>query len=92
MLRIGVVIDPRYLDHEAGAVHPERPARRGRLTKGKLPGDGEGEVCRDPEQTFDPTEPLAHVIMHIPEPRRHLLGYIGTTAASAGTWPTCAGR
>ena len=48
--------------------------------------DGVGEVCyrrkgghedlvlhRDPVKTFDPAEFLARVIMHIPEPRRHLV-------------------
>jgi hypothetical protein len=28
-------------------------------------------------ETFDPAEFLAHVIMHIPEPRRHLVRYYG---------------
>jgi hypothetical protein len=32
---------------------------------------------RDPVETFDPLEFLARVIMHIPEPRRHLVRYYG---------------
>ena len=48
--------------------------------------DGEGEVRYrrkgghenpalrlDPVETFDPSEFLARVIMHIPEPRRHMV-------------------
>src|SRR5689334_13103398 len=31
MAETGVVIDPRYLDHDAGAGHPERPDRIGVL-------------------------------------------------------------
>ncbi len=31
----------------------------------------------DPEEVFDPAEFLARVIMHIPEPRRHLVRYYG---------------
>jgi hypothetical protein len=31
----------------------------------------------DPEEGFDPSEFLARVIMHIPEPRRHLVRYYG---------------
>ena len=32
---------------------------------------------RNPVETFDPAEFLAHVIMRIPEPRRHLVRYYG---------------
>ena len=32
---------------------------------------------RDHEETFDPADFLARVIMHIPEPRRHLVRYYG---------------
>jgi hypothetical protein len=52
--------------------------------------DGEGEVRyrrkgghegsalkRDPVENFDPAEFLARVIMHIPEPRRHMVRYYG---------------
>ena len=31
----------------------------------------------EPVETFDPLEFLARVIMHIPEPRRHLVRYYG---------------
>jgi hypothetical protein len=31
----------------------------------------------DPVETFDPSEFLARVIMHVPEPRRHLVRYYG---------------
>ena len=53
--------------------------------------DGEGEVRYrrkgghedpasrlDPVETFDPSEFLARVIMHIPEPRRHMVRYYGS--------------
>jgi hypothetical protein len=35
--------------------------------------DGRSRQPGDPTETFDPTEFLARVIMHIPEPRRHLV-------------------
>ena len=56
----------------------------------RMAWDGEGEVRYrrkgghedpalrlDPVETFDPAEFLARVIMHIPEPRRHLVRYYG---------------
>jgi len=39
------------------------------LTKRVVPGDGEAEVCRDPEQTFDATGILARLILRMPEQR-----------------------
>jgi hypothetical protein len=56
----------------------------------RMSWDGEGEVRYrrkrghgssgapvEPVETFDPLEFLARVIMHIPEPRRHLVRYSG---------------
>jgi len=56
----------------------------------RMAWDGEGEVRYrrkgghedlasrlDPVETFDPSEFLARVIMHIPEPRRHMVRYYG---------------
>ena len=41
-------------------------------------GGHEGPASHlDPVETFDPAEFLARVIMHIPEPRRHLVRYYG---------------
>ncbi len=41
-------------------------------------GGHEGSALhRDPVENFDPAEFLARVIMHIPEPRRHLVRYYG---------------
>ena len=39
--------------------------------------DGRARQPDDPAETFDPAEFLARVIMHIPEPRRHLVRYYG---------------
>jgi hypothetical protein len=53
--------------------------------------EGDGEVLYQPKvghdgcvrqrgnaaETFDPAEFLARVIMHVPEPRRHLVRYYG---------------
>ncbi len=39
--------------------------------------DGGPGPHRDPAETFDPAEFLARVIMHVPEPRRHLVRYYG---------------
>jgi len=39
--------------------------------------DGRARQPGDPAETFDPAEFLARVIMHIPEPRRHLVRYYG---------------
>jgi len=71
----------------------ERLARyimRPPISLDRMSWDGEGEVRyrrkgghedlvlnRDPVETFDPLEFLARVIMHIPEPRRHLVRYYG---------------
>jgi hypothetical protein len=56
----------------------------------RMAWEGEGEVRYrrkgghedlasrlDPVETFDPSEFLARVIMHIPEPRRHMVRYYG---------------
>ena len=46
-----------------------------------LPKGGHDGRCRlpgDAAEAFDPAEFLARVIMHIPEPRRHLVRYYGT--------------
>jgi len=40
-------------------------------------GHEDPALHRDPVETFDPAEFLARVIMHIPEPRRHLVRYYG---------------
>jgi hypothetical protein len=40
-------------------------------------GHEDSALHRDPVETFDPLEFLARVIMHIPEPRRHLVRYYG---------------
>ncbi len=40
--------------------------------------DGRTRQLGDPAEAFDPAEFLARVIMHIPEPRRHLVRYYGT--------------
>jgi len=39
--------------------------------------DGRARQPGDPVETFDPAEFLARVIMHIPDPRRHLVRYYG---------------
>jgi hypothetical protein len=39
--------------------------------------DGGARQPGDAAETFDPAEFLARVIMHIPEPRRHLVRYYG---------------
>ena len=39
--------------------------------------DGRARQPGDPAETFNPAEFLARVIMHIPEPRRHLVRYYG---------------
>jgi ribosomal protein S27E len=39
--------------------------------------DGGPGPHRDPVEAFDPAEFLARVIMHVPEPRRHLVRYYG---------------
>ena len=39
--------------------------------------DGRCRQPGDPVEAFDPAEFLARVIMHIPEPRRHLVRYYG---------------
>jgi len=39
--------------------------------------DGRARQPGDPAETFDQAEFLARVIMHIPEPRRHLVRYYG---------------
>ena len=40
--------------------------------------DGRTRQPDDPAETFDPADFLARVIMHVPEPRRHLVRYYGT--------------
>jgi len=40
-------------------------------------GHEDPALHRDPVETFDPAEFLARVIMHIPEPRRHLIRFYG---------------
>jgi len=40
-------------------------------------GHGDTVLNRDPVETFDPVDFLARVIMHVPEPRRHLVRYYG---------------
>ena len=81
-----------YVEPEDGAA-VERLARyimRPPISLDRMSWDGEGEVRyrrkgghedpalrRDPVETFDPAEFLARVIMHIPEPRRHLVRYYG---------------
>jgi hypothetical protein len=39
--------------------------------------DGRTQPAGDAAQAFDPAEFVARVIMHIPEPRRHLVRYYG---------------
>ncbi|MCP4901535.1 MAG: hypothetical protein GY906_31620 [bacterium] len=39
--------------------------------------DRSPQLRRDPLETFDPIDFLARVIMHIPDPRRHLVRYYG---------------
>ncbi len=39
--------------------------------------DGRARQPGDPAEVFDPAEFLARVIMHVPEPRRHLVRYYG---------------
>ena len=39
--------------------------------------DGRSRQPGDPAETFDPAGFLARVIMHVPEPRRHLVRYYG---------------
>ena len=39
--------------------------------------DGRARQPGDPAEAFDPAEFLARVIMHVPEPRRHLVRYYG---------------
>jgi len=39
--------------------------------------DGRARRTGDVAETFDPAEFLARVIMHVPEPRRHLVRYYG---------------
>ena len=56
--------------------------RVGRGGGGALPAQGRAQETRvEPGEreveTFDPLEFLARVIMHIPEPRRHLVRYYG---------------
>ena len=52
---------------DAGEVHYRRK-----------PGhDTSPQLQRDPLETFDPADFLARVIMHIPDPRRHLVRYYG---------------
>ncbi len=71
----------------------ERLARyimRPPISQERMRWDGEGEVRyrrkgghdtaalqRGEEESFDPREFLARVLMHIPEPRRHLVRYYG---------------
>ncbi|MBW2405258.1 MAG: transposase [Deltaproteobacteria bacterium] len=71
----------------------ERLARyimRPPISLDRMSWDGEGEIRYrrkgghedpalhlDPVETFDPSEFLARVIMHVPEPRRHLVRYYG---------------
>jgi len=44
----------------------------------RKPGhDRSAHFRRDPAETFDPADFLARVIMHIPDPRRHLVRYYG---------------
>ena len=47
------------------------------LYRPKAGHDGRARQPGDPAETFDPAEFLARVIMHIPEPRRHLVRYYG---------------
>ena len=47
------------------------------LYRPKACHDGRARQPGDPAETFDPAEFLARVIMHIPEPRRHLVRYYG---------------
>ena len=47
------------------------------LYRRKAGHDGGPGQHGDPEEEFDPAEFLARVIMHIPEPRRHLVRYYG---------------
>ncbi len=39
--------------------------------------DGGAGLNRQPDERFDPADVLARVLMHIPEPRRHLTHYYG---------------
>jgi hypothetical protein len=45
--------------------------------RGKGGHDGRPRHMRGAEETIDPAEFLARVLMHIPEPRRHLVRYYG---------------
>ena len=53
--------------------------------------DGRTLPAGDAAEAFDPAEFLARVIMHIPQPRRHLVRYYGwysELAGSSASWPT----
>jgi hypothetical protein len=71
----------------------------------RMQWSGDGEVFYQPKgghdgrarapgytaEAYDPAEFLARVIMHIPEPRRHLVRYYGwysELAGSSASWPT----
>ena len=53
--------------------------------------DGRARQAGDAAKVFDPAEFLARVIMHIPEPRRHLVRYYGaySNVARAGSRRLC---
>jgi len=49
----------------------------GRVRYRRKRGHENVELNRREAEAFDPAEFLAHVIMHIPDPRRHLVRYYG---------------
>jgi hypothetical protein len=53
---------------------------RYRARLGHASGRGQG---REAEEVFDPREFLARVLMHVPEPRRHLVRYYGAYSNAA---------
>ena len=53
---------------------------RYRARLGHASGRGQG---REAEELFDPREFLARVLMHVPEPRRHLVRYYGAYSNAA---------
>jgi len=73
MLRTGVVIDPRYQEHDAGFGHPERPARVRALLESLAKSTRPGLVRVEPR----PATPEELARVHSPE-------HIGRVGATAG--------
>jgi acetoin utilization deacetylase AcuC-like enzyme len=85
MARTGVVIDPRYMDHETGAGHPERPERIAVLLP--LVDAAPGDITRVPARPASGDElALVHDPAYVEEvaATRHKPGF----AFDADT-PTC---